>query len=915
MKDNEIEELIERLRATQDESTRRLAAASLGKIGTGDLRAIEALIELLHTSQNESTHILAAASLGKIGTGNLRAIEALIELLHTSRNESTRRLAAESLEKIDPGNPQAIEALIELLRTSQDEYTRRLAAESLGKIGIGNPQAIEALIELLHTSQDESTRRLATASLGRIGTDNPQAIEALIELLHATQYKSIHRLAAASLEKISTGNPQAIEALIKLLHTNQDESIRWQAAESLEKIGTGNPQAIEAFIALLHTNQDESIHRLAAVSLEQVGTGHPKAIEGLIELLRTSRKVAIRQQAAAILEKIGIGNPQAIEGLRELLRTHQNPYTRLLVTELLQKITPLTKSQVQEVEDNLLLFLQVTRVKETVDRYFSVNNYKKAKFCYHRIVACLDKLHEGRDIITRRSLMKSYLDIYQRIVSFSIKTGDFKSAFFYTEIFRNRYLVERSAQQDTPLPSTVTSELSTQIEQVKLAEKRTLQNYINAISKNLDEPQLEQLENKWGEAKKALENLYAQVAIIEPEFIAKTKVSPLSFRQVQTLLSADTAILEFFFTTNKLVTLLILPGAESPIIPESLTLELKSKSLETLAKTWISGITAKIASKKNEEIDATVQAIPAQINQISDCLNLQNLLNHIPPKIQHLIVVPHNYLHLFPIHALWVNDHQRLIDRFTVSYFPSLQVWKICQNRQRSRSSLIGIENPTQDKDLIFAKAEVASISQRQQFVHSQVLKGQQASKPDILRSATHHHCFHFSGHAEYNFENPLDSYLMLSENSDENLTLNTIFADMHMPLADLVTLSACCTGVVDAFQPTEEHLGLATGFLLAGAKAVIGSQWKVNSISTAFLLDEFYRQLDETDSKAVALQNAQNWLRRCTADQLRERANTWDLSKLEPKEQFRLERALKRLKGIPFENPYYWAAFILTGC
>jgi CHAT domain-containing protein len=155
----------------------------------------------------------------------------------------------------------------------------------------------------------------------------------------------------------------------------------------------------------------------------------------------------------------------------------------------------------------------------------------------------------------------------------------------------------------------------------------------------------------------------------------------------------------------------------------------------------------------------------------------------------------------------------------------------------------------------------------------------------------------------------------MLSENNEENLTLNTIFADMHMPQADLVTLSACCTGVVDAFQPTEEHLGLATGFLLAGAKAVIGSQWKVNSISTAFLLDEFYRQLDETDNKAVALQNAQNWLRSRTADQLRERASTWDLSKLEPKEQFRLERALKRLKGIPFQNPYYWAAFILTGC
>lgn len=155
----------------------------------------------------------------------------------------------------------------------------------------------------------------------------------------------------------------------------------------------------------------------------------------------------------------------------------------------------------------------------------------------------------------------------------------------------------------------------------------------------------------------------------------------------------------------------------------------------------------------------------------------------------------------------------------------------------------------------------------------------------------------------------------MLSGQDEENLTLDTILAHLQMPHADLVTLSACCTGVVDAFQPTEEYLGLPTGFLLAGAKAVIASQWKVNSISTAFLLDEFYRQLEINDNKAIALQKAQSWLRQRPCDDLRKRSQEWDLSKLEPKERFRLGRALHRLQGIPFEEPYYWAAFTLTGC
>ncbi|MGK7874623.1 MAG: CHAT domain-containing protein [Xenococcaceae cyanobacterium] len=709
---------------------------------------------------------------------------------------------------------------------------------------------------------------------------------------------------------------QRIEELIELLGTSKDESTRWQAAESLGKIGTGNPKAIEGLIELLGTSKDESTRREAAESLGKIGTGNLKAIEGLIELLRTSKDVLIRREAAESLEKIGTGNPIAIEGLRELLHTSQSEYTHWLVSQILGKIDSSTDWQAQGVEDNLLLFLEVTRVTETVDQYFSLNNHKKTKFCYHRIIACLDRMQEGRDILTRRSLLKSYLEIYKRIISFSLKTGDFNSTFFYTEIFRNRYLVERISQQNMPLPETVTPELSAQIEQAKLTERKTLQKYTDGINRNLDEQQLEQLDSNWGKAKKALENLYAQVAAIEPEFIAKTNVSAISFREVQTSLPLDTAILEFFFTENRLITMLILPGAESPIIPESLTLELKQDSLENLAQAWVSDITAlKKKSKKNGGIEATIQEIPYRINRISDLLKFRNLLDYIPPKIQHILIVPNNYLHLFPIHALWVNDHQRLIERFSVSYFPNIQVWKICQKRQRDCKSLISIENPTQDKDLIFAKAEVASISQCPKFLQYQVLKGKQATKAEVLRLAESNHCLHFSGHAEYNLENPLESYLMLSEEDYNNLTLNTIFADMQMPQADLVTLSACCTGVVDAFQPTEEHLGLSTGFLLAGAKAVIGSQWKVNSISTAFIFDKFYQQLETTDNKAVALQNAQNWLRHSTADELRERAKTWNLSTIEPKEKFRLERALKRLKDTPFENPYYWAAFILTGC
>lgn len=566
----------------------------------------------------------------------------------------------------------------------------------------------------------------------------------------------------------------------------------------------------------------------------------------------------------------------------------------------------------QKIRDRLR---EVKALKGSADCYLTLNNPEKAKFYYQQTIPHLEIMQYGLSVKQRRSLIKQYLNIYQGLVDACIKTGDFNAAFFYAETSRNRYLVERIAKHDAPLPENLPINLSKQIETAKLLERNTLQAYTDGLSKNLEQDQITELSIKWSEAKRILENLYSQVVDIDPEFIAKTKVYPISFTEVQSLLPPATAILEFFFTENRLVTMLILPGAEAPVIPEDLCLIVKHIYLESIAKAWISDIAAETASKKDGGIEEAIQDLPARIDRISELLKFNNLLDYIPPEIKHLIVVPHNYLHLFPIHALWINESQRLIDRFSVEYTPSLLIWKICYSRQRNHWRFIGIENPTQDKDLIFAHAEIASISESRYFVDAQVLSGDQASKSAILEAAGCNEGFHFSGHAEYNFENPFDSYLMLSDNSDDNLTLSTILADMSMPQADLVTLSACCTGVVDAFQPTEAYLGLPTGFLLAGAKAVVSSLWKVNSIATAFLLDEFYRQLEETYNKAVALQNAQNWLRDCTADKLRERANTWDLSKLESKELFRLKQALKRLEGIPFENPYYWAAFILTGC
>jgi CHAT domain-containing protein/tetratricopeptide (TPR) repeat protein len=95
---------------------------------------------------------------------------------------------------------------------------------------------------------------------------------------------------------------------------------------------------------------------------------------------------------------------------------------------------------------------------------------------------------------------------------------------------------------------------------------------------------------------------------------------------------------------------------------------------------------------------------------------------------------------------------------------------------------------------------------------------------------------------------------------------------------ADLVTLSACKTGL-GQLVPGEGVIGLSWAFMFAGARALIVSLWEVDDHSTALLMEEFYRLLAQGVNKVEALAKAKDHLRQ---------------------------------KG--YENPYFWAPFILIG-
>ncbi len=101
----------------------------------------------------------------------------------------------------------------------------------------------------------------------------------------------------------------------------------------------------------------------------------------------------------------------------------------------------------------------------------------------------------------------------------------------------------------------------------------------------------------------------------------------------------------------------------------------------------------------------------------------------------------------------------------------------------------------------------------------------------------------------------------------------------LNLQRTELVILSACDSGSGE-LKIGEGVMSLRRAFRIAGAETVLASHWSVNDKATTLLMTEF--------------------MRRWSAGE--QRANAWH------------EAQLTLLRSKDFSNPFFWAAFTLTG-
>jgi CHAT domain-containing protein len=158
-----------------------------------------------------------------------------------------------------------------------------------------------------------------------------------------------------------------------------------------------------------------------------------------------------------------------------------------------------------------------------------------------------------------------------------------------------------------------------------------------------------------------------------------------------------------------------------------------------------------------------------------------------------------------------------------------------------------------------------------------------------------------------------------LPEEAEDGLLTAEDVAGLDLLDTELVVLSACETGLGE-LHLGEGVFGLRRAFVVAGARTLVMSLWKVPDLATVYLMDRLYDNLLAGGlDRDRALAEAQRATRDVTVGELRAEwlsgASIDRLAAGDPAARRSLEELASRPDGHrPFEHPFYWGAFICQG-
>ncbi|MBO3462794.1 tetratricopeptide repeat protein [Aetokthonos hydrillicola Thurmond2011] len=430
-------------------------------------------------------------------------------------------------------------------------------------------------------------------------------------------------------------------------------------------------------------------------------------------------------------------------------------------------------------------------------------------------------------------------------------------------------------------------------------------------------------------------------------------ISP-SYTSMQKLLNPTTAIIYWFISPYGLRTFIVKYKSPEPIpvftpvlnvadineMPLPETLRVKGE-FEDWLQDWNEDYQDYCSTdhdKENNSNHSWRATMEQRLLNLKKILNINAIIEELE-NINYLILIPHLELHRFPLHALFdfsyplqqqtINSDgyysysQSFKRNFTTSYLPSIQIGLSLKDNSLlpiRKQPLLSFEHPntTDYLSLKFGQLESEVISHI--FDNVRRFQGSKATKKNLENSLSNNYkLLHFQGDITNNFSEPQKSELVLA--GDDKLTLEEIYIH-QIENYNLVTLSTSETSIFSDKAITTEYVGLVSGLLSQGVSHVLSTLWSVEPGASTLVMIEFYRQMQQHESAAIALSAATTWLKDVTASDLKKWCE--DLLKILPHGQFQIRTYLatevyRKFSKMPgdkklYNHPYYWAGFTITG-
>ena len=434
--------------------------------------------------------------------------------------------------------------------------------------------------------------------------------------------------------------------------------------------------------------------------------------------------------------------------------------------------------------------------------------------------------------------------VYGRLVGLLVRMGDIAAAFGYVERAKSRALVDLLVGHTIGRTD---------------AERNAADDY----SRRLAERHARASRAQRGPSVRAPS---------DTELTSVQSVQTLSLRHVQNMLPADVTLLEYYSTENGVYIWAISKG--------SAKCKFVSVERDKLTDMVLAHRKALVGGDNIRGFGGVRRSVAARPPSVPDTLYAV-LIGPVRGAIRTRIIgiVPHGVLHYIPFCSL--HDGQRyLVQDFAAFRAPSATVLQHAYRKgeQGLAPGMVAFGNPDlgdPKKDLKFAEEEVRRIvAQRPRAQH---YTRRAASETRFRQEASQRYgIVHIACHGIFDSSSPLDSALLLARDGQNDGRLTAIELFNIQLGAQLVTLSACQTGLAK-ITPGDDLVGLTRGFIFAGASTIVASLWSVDDRATSVLMERFYQNLKRYP-KAEALRQAQ----------------------------------LATMRQ--FAHPGYWAAFTLTG-